>query len=99
MPCTHVSTCENGDRNIKALNHSRKRPLRYRFAILLQMSLFLQHWLQQSTRTAIDMLFMNLLSCERLACTDLVYTLSLCPPCLFFRLLVFLSLFLFCLSV
>ena len=69
------------------------------FSVLLQMSLFLQHWLQQSTRTAIDMFFMNLLSCGRLACTDLVYALSLRPPCLFFRLLVFLSVFLFCLSV
>ena len=66
--------------------------------ILLQMSIFLQHWLQQSTRTAVDMLFMNILSCES-ACTDLVSALSLCPPCLFFRLLVFLSVFLFCLSV
>ena len=43
----------------------------------------MQHWLQQSTRTAIDLLFMNLLSCERLACTELVYAWPLCPPCRF----------------
>ena len=67
------------------------------------MSLFLQRWLQQSTRTGIDLLFMNLLSCERLACTELVYAWPLCPPvgfsvccCL---VCLFLFVFLFCLSV